>query len=417
MFRSLRWRLTVWFLSLTTLVFVVFVVIARIMFSYDLTSVLDNELQAVAMEASPAIEIHKSKPQLPSWAEGKPRKTVTLPATIQLFDAGGMLLEQYGPDAPAMLFKSTKEIRIGTFRNRIWCTELFHHHKPVGYLQIQLPTRLRDRALRHFEEVMWKILPAALIMLGLSGYFFAGLAMRPIEQGFNVLKRFMADAGHELSTPINIIQINTESMEEKLQSDPALSKSAQIISRSTERLSSLVRDLMLLAKMESPRLTINLVPLRLDECIKRVIEEFNAPYLSKGVDLRCGNLTSTTVLGDNGSLTRMIGNLLQNALRYTEKAGHVSIELVTERGNARLSVQDSGKGIPSESLKYIFDRFYRVDKSRSRSDGGSGLGLAVVKAIAQAHKGRVEVQSTLDVGSTFSVILPTGLSPFSRTRD
>jgi signal transduction histidine kinase len=244
-----------------------------------------------------------------------------------------------------------------------------------------------------------------LFGLALSGYLFARHATRPVEQSFSILRNFMADAGHELNTPIAIMQANVETLAEDLS---AVETTLPIILRTCERMANLVGDLLLLARLESPekqpepREAIDLKTMA-----DSLYEEFIRLYEAKGIALSCNAQTGLIINGDHDAIHRAITNLLKNALTYTD-AGSVSLQICkTKTGNhAEIAVTDSGKGIPLESLARIFDRFYRVDKHRSRSAGGSGLGLAIVKVIAEVHGGSITVKSTPGEGSTFMLELP-----------
>ena len=209
--------------------------------------------------------------------------------------------------------------------------------------------------------------PLLLVGLGVSGYLFSMRAVAPVEETLRILRRFMADAGHELSTPISIIQVNAEAMEQELSEQSLPQTRVEVITRSTEHMSNLVQDLMLLSRMESPQLVSHTVSIELDKVVHATIEEFNELSSEKGITLTDGVIQPTLVSGDPNSLKRMLSNLLSNALRYTDKDGIVTVSLSNSVRQAKLSVVDTGIGIPEESLDHIFERFYRVEKSRSRA--------------------------------------------------
>jgi len=179
-----------------------------------------------------------------------------------------------------------------------------------------------------------------------------------------------------------------------------------VITRSTERMANLVKDLMLLSKMESPQIYSNKNSLDFEKLVRGVVEEFQELFKAKSITLTTKRIGPATVVGDAESLKRLVTNLLQNALRYTENSGTVDIGVESLGRTTKLTVSDTGIGIPPESLQAIFQRFYRVDKSRSRNQGGAGLGLSIVKAIVDTHRGRIDVYSQLGTGSTFTVTLP-----------
>jgi signal transduction histidine kinase len=148
------------------------------------------------------------------------------------------------------------------------------------------------------------------------------------------------------------------------------------------------------------------VVLDLEKLVRNILEEFDELFKAKGINLKYDKLQPVQIYGDADGLKRLLTNLLQNALRYTDADGTVTVSLESSIRNARLRVADTGIGIPPESLPRIFDRFYRVDKSRSRAAGGVGLGLSIVRAIVDAHKGRIEVHSQVDQGTEFIITVP-----------
>jgi len=406
MFRSLRWRLALWFVFLSTLVYIGLTSLGVVLFHSGLTVALDDELRVLASEIVPAIDLRGQAPDIAGWEIASHAEPFKLLATIQLFDRNGVLIEQFGPEGIPKLIKGVAELGVSPYRVRTLSVPLARKGKTLGFLQIQLPTRSRDRATRQYGLTMALIAPLLLLGLGVSGYVFSGQAARPIEESFLILRRFMADAGHELSTPISIIQANAEAMEPDLKEKDVPGDRLAVIERSTQRMGNLVGDLTLLSKMESPELVAPRVPVQLEKIVGAIVEEFGALFQAKDICLVAREIQFARVLGHSDSLRRMLANLLENALRYTESGGTVTVSLNNSGRNVRVSVQDTGIGIPLESLPHVFDRFYRVDESRSRAAGGSGLGLSIVKAIAELHGGKVEVESQVEQGSTFTVTLP-----------
>jgi signal transduction histidine kinase len=276
----------------------------------------------------------------------------------------------------------------------------------VGYLQLQHPTQARDQATRHFAFAMALTSPLILICLGIAGHYFASRAVQPVEESMRVLKQFIADAGHELSTPISIIQANAEAIDEELEDSGIPAGRLDVITRSTERMSNLVDDLMVLARTTSPRLLSATTQCKFHEIVTAIVQEFAQLFKEKGIDLKSSDIQECPMYGNPEGLKKLLSNLLSNALRYTDSGGTVTVSLSQDGHHAHLQVADTGIGIPQEALASIFERFYRVDKSRSRAAGGSGLGLAIVKAIVLAHHGKIEVDSKVGEGSRFLVVLP-----------
>ncbi|HEY9681324.1 MAG TPA: HAMP domain-containing sensor histidine kinase [Oculatellaceae cyanobacterium] len=412
MFHSLRLRLTLWFIVLSAIVYSAAGVGGYFQFKTGLTGLVDEEIESLVSEILPAIEVTDKGPSLSRWASTSKTVPFKFLPTIQLFNRDKQLVEEHGPPGLPQLFKEDlREIDNDVHPVRIFSTPLQLNKKIQGYLQIQLSLRSIDRAANQFAQTLAVVAPFLLLSLGVAGYIFSGKATQPIEESFQVLRRFMNDAGHELSTPISIIQANAEAMELDLpppesESNQTLANKLAIIERSTDRMGTLVQDLMLLSRMESPQVANRRSSIQLDNLAKQVLEEFDELFKSKGIELKLTVAQMVSLTADGDQLKRLMTNLLQNAYRYTDTGGSVHVTVDTFGRYARLVITDSGIGIPSESVPKIFDRFYRVDKSRSRAAGGVGLGLSIVRAIVESHKGKIDVTSEENKGTSFTILLP-----------
>ncbi len=222
-----------------------------------------------------------------------------------------------------------------------------------------------------------------------------------LENLFRTQQRFLADVSHELRTPLTTIRGNLDLMRYMGQDDPEL---LGIIGDELERMTRLVNNLLALARADVGGVMIQHERVELDTIFLDVYRQ--AQGLGRPVALELAEVDQVCVLGDSDRLKQVVLNLVDNALNYTPEGGRVTMSLTHEMGEARLTVVDTGIGIAPEDLPHIFDRFYRADKARTRRAGGSGLGLSIVQSIVAAHRGRVEVQSQVGQGSTFTVILP-----------
>jgi OmpR-family two-component system manganese-sensing sensor histidine kinase len=411
MFTSLRWRLTFWFVILTTIVYTISAACGMWLFKTGTIRVIDDELAALADELEPTIAIKHERPNLKKWAEISSTMPFRFLPTIQLYDPDGNLIEQHGPVGVPILFAGAselkKDVKSDFYHIRVYSEPIVdQHHKLIGFLQLQLSLRNIERATAQFGMDMGWLAPFLLLALAISGYVFSGVAARPLERSFAALKRFMTDAGHELSTPLSIIQANAEALEVELPDDGRSKNRIGVIVSSTERMANLVNDLMLLAKMESPQLISKRTALDFSTLVKSTVQEFEELFKNRSIALNMNLAETAPIIGDSDALKRLITNLLQNALRYTGPGGTVNVDVENLGRIIKLTVTDTGMGIPPESLPFIFDRFYRVDKSRSRNAGGSGLGLSIVKAIIESHKGKIEVHSQVALGTTLTVLLP-----------
>lgn len=225
-----------------------------------------------------------------------------------------------------------------------------------------------------------------------------------LEQLFTAQQRFLADVSHELRTPLAAMSGNLEVLERGAARDPALLHESLADMRSeVSRLIRMVNDLLLLAQSEAG-VELRREPVELDTLLLEVHRELRP--LAHGIDLRIGYEDQVTVIGDRDRIKQALLNLAANAIQHTSAGGSVTLGLSMRGQYAALSIADTGCGIASQDLPLIFDRFYRADKARTRVRGGAGLGLPIVKRIADMHAGDVVVESAAGVGSTFTLLLP-----------
>lgn len=224
-----------------------------------------------------------------------------------------------------------------------------------------------------------------------------------------VRRDFVTNASHELKTPVASVRALAELLAEAIEDDPDAAKHfARRIARESDRLVRLVQDLLDLARLERGMLAVE--RLELAELTSRVLAAHADQTEERHVTLH-HELVRTPLRGDRAQLELVVSNLVDNAIRYTPAGGDVWVRVSCDAQTARLEVADNGNGIPEAELPRIFERFYRVDKARSRATGGTGLGLSIVRHAAETHGGVVRVHSELGRGSTFVVELPLGGPP------
>jgi heavy metal sensor kinase len=350
--------------------------------------------------------------------------------------------------------KSTNEIRVGDERLRILNQPLKANDQIIGVLQVA-------ESLQPFydtiDQVRWLLGVGnvlTLVVATLGGWWLVGRALRPVVQvtqtaqkialtrrfderiplkgnnpkanldeigqlaaTFNRMieeisrvfennRQFMADTSHELRTPLTVIRGNLNLLRRGLDKTEAEEAIAEADEEAV-RLSHLVNDLLMLAQADAEQV-IEFSPVQLDEVMHRVTRRaeqiVQAQHKVLKVELERND--SALVMGDEIRLSQAINNLVENAIRYTPDEGKVTLNLKNESGLALITVADTGIGIAPEHLAHLFERFYRVDKARSRALGGTGLGLAIVKYLTEAHGGQVRVESEPGKGSLFEIRLP-----------
>jgi heavy metal sensor kinase len=290
-------------------------------------------------------------------------------------------------------------------------------------------------------------MPAAFLFAAIGGFFLAGKSLEPVvtistqaehitarnlnerleikthdefgrlaavfnallsrlDASFKVMREFMADASHELRTPLAIIHGEAEVSLSRDRSAEEYRESLAIIRDNSTRMALIVKDMLDLARADSGQKVLRREALYLDDLVTACCRSAQPLAQLKAIELTCSTEQDLSFEGDEELLNRMTVNLLHNAIQYTPSGGSVAVRLSRENGSGVLTVSDTGMGIPPDGIDRIFDRFYRVAESRTRADGGSGLGLSIVKLAAECHGGAVSVASKPGAGSTFTVRLP-----------
>lgn len=224
-----------------------------------------------------------------------------------------------------------------------------------------------------------------------------------LEEQENLRKRLTTDISHELRTPLTSIQTHLEAMIDGIW-EPDTER-LNSVNEEVIRLTNLVNQLQNLAKFDSKKSKLNLAKVNVKNLIMNVVYNNQGKALEKNINIEC-DLESIDSYLDKDKISQVIVNLLSNAIRYTNNGGKIFISSYKENNNLKIQFKDNGIGIPKENIKYIFERFYRVDESRSKNTGGIGVGLTIVKSIIDLHQGTIEVRSELNKGSEFIVILP-----------
>ncbi|MEA5602559.1 sensor histidine kinase [Nostoc sp. UHCC 0252] len=278
----------------------------------------------------------------------------------------------------------------------------------IGYMQAAMPLTSVESALAEFRLVLAISVPITLGAIALTGWWLGGLAMQPIRHSYDHLQRFTADASHELRSPLTAIISNAQFGFLSKSTDLEVQRQRfQKIFEIAQSMSILVNNLLFLARSQGQLPTELLQAVDLKNLLVQITNDYlthqDAQHLSLSFQLPNN---SVIVLGDANLIRQAIGNLINNACKYTPAGGQVQLQLFTQSHSAVIQVRDNGIGIPEDDLPYIFERFYRVDKKRSRKTGGFGLGLAIAQQVVQSHGGEISLKSVVKEGTILQISLP-----------
>ena len=330
---------------------------------------------------------------------------------------------------------------------RIISTPVYRDGKLTEIIQLGTHLRFVRKNLIHFRSNILIAIPIMLVLGAMGGWVLARRSLSPIgyivskaqsitsqnlsdrlaqrgtddemddliqtingmiarlESSFKRMAEFTADASHELKTPICAMRGEAEVLLSKGRPAEEYQEGLVHLIEQFDHLNQMINDLILLSKSDSSQVELRMDSIRLDLVIKDLCNLFQVLAGQKNVAMEMSKTEEVVVLGDRVRLQQLFTNLIDNAIKYTSK-GSIEVTLKKEGGDAVVKIRDTGVGISKEEQEKIFKRFYRVDRSRSKETGGVGLGLSIVEWIVHAHHGRIDINSELDKGSTFTVYLP-----------
>ncbi len=316
-------------------------------------------------------------------------------------------------------------------------------------IQVAAPLHEFTQALERFRLILWLAAPVLLIVAGLGGYWISRRALRPVDQITNAaesisirslsdrlevpktsdelqrlsetlnrmlnrldtsvqrISQFTADASHELRAPVSLIRTTAELAVQGGRANIEYHEDMIQILAEAERTTRLIDSLLLLARADAGQGGLQLEPTNISTSVREAIEQGRVLAAEKAIDL-AGDLSPAPIVvrGDGEALRRLFFILIDNAIKYSPERGRVQIHVEERNGHAAIKIADTGIGIAESDQSYIFDRFWRADKVRSRGMGGAGLGLSIARWIVDQHGGSIEVQSQSGKGSTFTVRIP-----------
>ncbi len=451
---SLRLRLTILYSAITGGILLVFGVLLYSLVNILLVAQVDSTLSQttndllIGWRVGPAGELSQ---------ETLPKLNLTSFVYYQIWDKNGRLissspglgqisqpLDQVGYQLKRSIFRDSL---VQSVHLRVLSVPLEAGGRPIGTLQVAASMTMVDTTRQSLVQTILVIAVAAIIFAALLSWFLNARVLSPLvditetalrisgaddlsqripqrgtendemgrlvtafnetlgrlEQLFSSQQRFLADVSHELRTPLTVIKGNVDLMRRMNKMDV---ESLDNIEDEADRLTRLVGDLLLEAQAESGKLPLHFAPVELDTLLLEVFKEMRI-LARERVQLKLPDIDQIIINGDRDRLKQVLINLIANAIKYTPQGGEVFLSLGKVGDNARLIVRDTGQGIPAEDLPHIFERFYRAEKSRSRSKvGGFGLGLSIAYWIVNRHGGQIEVDSAEGKGTIFCIYLP-----------
>lgn len=452
---TLRLRLTLWYSAVLFLVLFFFGLAVYGILDYSLTSQVDQTLKRAADRIIDAATVGRVLNQPIVFLPEPDDPLGALNVSAQVWRLDGSLATQtqnlehretpLDPTGLANQQAGIRNVREGTDHLRVHTYLIRAEGGVFGYLQTATSIRQLDAARFALLVVLLGGGVLSVILAAMIGWLTASRALRPLDtitqtalqitraddltrripvrdandevgrlsvafnetlerldRLFTSQRRFLADVSHELRTPLTAIRGNVDLIQRMGTADP---ESLRDIRSETERMTRLVGDLLVLAQADSGNLPLDRRLIELDGLLLEVCREVQV--LAGNIAVNVGEIDQAQVVGDLDRLKQVVLNLVTNAIKYTPEGGRVRLGLTRINQWARLTVSDTGIGIPADELPRIFDRFYRVDKARSRAMGGAGLGLSIAQRIAQMHGGRIEAASEgVNKGTTFSLWLP-----------
>jgi len=409
MFGSVRIRLTLWYAGVLALSLVAFALVIYYAAARSFHERQDESLRSTAQTvASAYVEEIGEAHSLTKAAEIVLLELTFPDRYVQIIDSNGHPIAASKNLSKTVLTIPPGTVGFVTVDGMRVAVVPVSTDPALGFAAVAEPLNVLDEGLGQLRRDFFAGVPLVLLLASLGGYLLARKSLAPIAAMVSEQQRFIADASHELRTPLAVLRGETEVALGKTRTVEEYQESLTLIQEEAERLSRIVEDLFILARqpIESPTTLIK-EPVSLTEVVKDCARAAQVLAVRKGVRLKLKNdLTSIALNADEELIKRMILNLLDNAVKYTPEGGEISLALEKHNGSAEIVVRDTGIGLSEMDQQRVFDRFYRVDKARSRALGGAGLGLSIVRTIVEAHGGEITIDSTPRHGSTFTVSLP-----------
>lgn len=421
MFGTARWRLTLSFVAVLGVILVLTGVVVFLVARAALLDQVDSDLESRLSRERPILMgrlMERGRmpvaalPIGPEFATGgyfyalvdtSAQSVVQSPETDPSGLAGPQAIEEALQEGAA--FATTKSSEGDSLR--VYVVRLDAPSDQGLFMQVGRSIEPEQQALRRLLLVLIAGGAAGLAMASVGGYALAGIALRPIRAAMDSQRSFVADASHDLRTPLAIVRANAELLKRhELQPVSENHEALDDIIGESDRLGKMVAQMLTLARADAGETVLSMSEVALDEVVDEAARSMRLLADERGVSLETRLNGPVRLRGDAERLRDLTVILTDNAIKYTGAGGNVRLEVGSMGGKALLRVSDTGRGIPAEALPRIFDRFFRVDKARSRESGGTGLGLSIARWIVEAHKGSIRAESEPGKGTTVTVELP-----------
>lgn len=397
------------------------------------------------------------------WVEEKSDDPDLLNIIVQIFDVKGVLIAS-SKNVPnisifsmkAMTSELQKEKRFDNVSIefspgnqtifRVLTMPVIENKKIVYIVQVASPLSSIQTALKNLKWALFVLLPLTVFLTGVIGVFLAKIALNPVdrmidtihqitaenlklkvnipdtkdeikrladtfnemlerlEHAFSSQRQFIEDFAHELKTPLAVLKGEMEVSLKKIRSIEEYESVLLSNLEEVNRINRIVEDLLMLARFDSSAIILEKKPLEISGLVNVIVNDIKVLADQKDIRINFSAQDKITIYGDENQMKRLFINLLDNAIKYTQRNGKVIVSVEPLEDYARIEISDTGAGIPANEIKHVFDRFYRLDKSRYKP--GFGIGLSIAKSIVDAHKGKIEVESKINQGTKFTVLLP-----------
>ncbi|MFO0775010.1 MAG: heavy metal sensor histidine kinase [Nitrospiraceae bacterium] len=463
----LRVKLTLWYGTALGLILMLFATALYAIVGRDLNDQIDQSLQDTARTAIRSLEQHGFGPfiQFDDLSAHFPELAV-LDKFFQIFSPTGRITIQspniksqdvpLSPQALKLAFEGAttyESVKVPGETLRLISVPILYQGNLLNVVQVGTSLKPVEHTLRRLFAVLLVSIPVALLVALAGGWFLAGRVLRPVslmtdaakkiaagdlsqrltvkasgdeigeladtfnnmiarlDASFRQIRQFSSDASHELRTPLTVMKGETELVLRRQRDCDDYRSVLDSNLEEIDRMTRIVDELLFLSRADMGEVKMATAPVALTDLLADIQEQASVLGHAQDITVQVGTMQSATVLGDELRLRELFLNLVDNAVKYSKPGGTVTLTMHTERGLVRVAITDQGIGIRPDAIPRIFNRFYRTDEARGHTKAGTGLGLAICAWIADAHRGKIDVQSTVGEGSTFTVTLPLAPIP------